>query len=108
MEANNTNDAETGRYGVPVKDIERYVARAISELHLDPAFINDMDSAMYAWRLSYNDGNLKIARACLNMPSASLSEIARAMANNEEACSKIEGNSEYTLPPMRTTHNSYK
>mgnify|MGYP001610274099 CR=1 FL=1 len=53
---------ETGKYLVPLKDIKTYVDRAVKELNLDPHLVNDMDSAMYAWRLHHNPKNPEIPK----------------------------------------------
>ncbi|QQS15410.1 MAG: hypothetical protein IPK84_03500 [Candidatus Moraniibacteriota bacterium] len=87
-------------YAVPAEDIKKYVDQAIAQLGLDPVFVDDMDSAMYAHHLVYHSENASVAREVFNMPEASISELARKMADADgETITKIEKDERYQLPP---------
>jgi len=84
----------------PQEDITIYVDRAVRELGVDPSLVNDMDSAMYAWRLGYQLKNVAVARKVFGTPDASLSQLARAMADaEEEVLRNIEHDPDYYIPP---------
>jgi len=91
-----------GKYLVPLEDIKTYVEVAVRKLNLDAKLITDMDSAMYAHRLSFHPDNINVARSALGLGSASLSQIARAMADaGLEEASRIEHDPSYHMPPLR-------
>ncbi len=91
------------KYSTPPKDIVKYVERAVAELGVDPSLVNDVDSVMYAWRLNYNEKNIVVAKEILNMPSGSLSEMARAMADTDKGVRQsIEHDVRYSLPPAKS------
>lgn len=95
---------ENGRdvYGKPKEHVREYVRRAIEELGVDNNLVNDTDSTMYAWRLSYESGNVLVAQEVLNMRGATLSQLARAMADTDEKTkTKIQKDGRYHNPPMR-------
>ena len=74
----------------------------VRKLNLDAKLITDMDSAMYAHRLSFHPDNINVARSALGLGSASLSQIARAMADaGLEEASRIEHDPSYHMPPLR-------
>ena len=89
------------KYGTPAASVRVYVARAITELGRNNGLVNDMESAMYAWRLPYQEGNVDAAREILKMQDANLSELARAMADADETTrNQIENDPRYhILPP---------
>ena len=88
------------KYVTPVNDVRKYVARALKELGLDNDLVDDSDSAMLAWRLSHQPENVQVAQEVLNMPGASLSELARAMANaDQETRARIENDDRYYIEP---------
>jgi len=77
---------------------ERYIARAVSELGLDESIVNDVKSARYAWGLNSKESNVAVARRVLDKSEASLSELARAMADsNDSTLKEIETDPEYDI-----------
>ena len=91
------------KYGTPMADVQIYVNRAVRKLGVDPSLVNDADSAMYAWRLNHQPKNVEVAQRILKMPDASLSQLARAMAdtNPRTVVRQIENDPEYHFPPPR-------
>lgn len=88
------------KYGTPAEDVRKYVARAIAELDVDNTFVNDTDSTMYAWRLSHQPENVIVAQEVLKMSGASLSQLARAMADaDEQTRQRIERDERYYIDP---------
>jgi hypothetical protein len=86
------------KYGVPATSVRAYVERAIRELGLDNNWVDDTDSAMYAWRLSHQPGNAKVAGEVLQMQDASLSELARVMADADPTVKRrIETDPRYII-----------
>jgi hypothetical protein len=97
--ASQIETAGRDKYGKPSDNVRTYVHRAIEQLGVDNALVNDTDSAMYAWRLSHQTENLDVARQMLNMQGASLSELARAMADADPSVRhQIESDPKYRIP----------
>ena len=107
MEIKNPEESEQpqrDKYGIPMANVQVYVDRAVRELGVDPSLVNDTDSTMFAWHLDYQVKNVEVARRLLNMPDASLSQLARAMADaNSEVTRQIETDPDYYIPPPAQT-----
>ena len=97
--AKEIEDKGRDKYLIPAEHVREYVSRAVTELGVDNNFVNDTDSTMYAWRLSHQKENETVAREVLGMQFASLSELARAMADADETIvSRIQNDPRYSLP----------